>query len=410
MKKHYSSAKILLSFLGIATFASLVGTVSGTLAWYSYSTRATFSYSGTSVSSTVQLEIGIKSAIEVPAVDSVATQDYTDEEKLDLQVFWDSVTDVRFPGDTVNHYYFAPAGSGMETPVINAYLKAAGHATSSLVPVTSGSYQSGDAFSLKKSPTDVSPEHDVAADPAHYAVIPFVFRVKRGDTAGGRYEAGQKIWLVDAKASAYDENVDGKAFEALRMHFHRYGDIYDNRDFILNPSDQGIEKSQTIVGGILDLTRDHFYDYKYDENSNTYKEILYGDYSLKDPSDEGLSPNICRNPDPISDINHSGDEFTTFSAGHREGVYYYENYSKLDLGFAEYDTLHTIEPDRLEDGTMVDKKPNETTSVCITGGDYNLGQVDITVYLEGWDHSIVDEELEHSFNLGLTFEINKLGA
>ena len=60
MKKS-KPAKLLLGVLGLATFASLVGTVSGTLAWYAYSTRATVSYSGTSVNNTVQLQIGIAS-------------------------------------------------------------------------------------------------------------------------------------------------------------------------------------------------------------------------------------------------------------------------------------------------------------------------------------------------------------
>ena len=73
MKKS-KSAKFLFGFLGIATFASLVGTVSGTLAWYSYSTRATLSYSGTSVSNTVQLQIGIASPTQVMSVADIQAE------------------------------------------------------------------------------------------------------------------------------------------------------------------------------------------------------------------------------------------------------------------------------------------------------------------------------------------------
>ena len=89
MKKS-NPAKLIFSFLGLATFASLVGTVSGTLAWYTYSTRATVSYSGTSVSNTVQLQIGIASHTKVLSVNEVRERDanvegYTDEYKQEIE-------------------------------------------------------------------------------------------------------------------------------------------------------------------------------------------------------------------------------------------------------------------------------------------------------------------------------------
>ena len=37
---------------------------------------------------------------------------------------------------------------------------------------------------------------------------------------------------------------------------------------------------------------------------------------------------------------------------------------------------------------------------------YCIGEFGVKIYLEGWDFSVVDEELTHMFNLGLTFEIN----
>ena len=43
--KKLNPAKFIFGFLGLSTFASLVGTVSGTLAWYAYSARAAVSYS-----------------------------------------------------------------------------------------------------------------------------------------------------------------------------------------------------------------------------------------------------------------------------------------------------------------------------------------------------------------------------
>ena len=61
-------------------------------------------------------------------------------------------------------------------------------------------------------------------------------------------------------------------------------------------------------------------------------------------------------------------------------------------------------------GVLHNKDAAHPTSVCKTKGaeGHYLGRVDMTVYLEGWDHAIIDEEMAHYFDLGLTFEINKL--
>ena len=121
---------------------------------------------------------------------------------------------------------------------------------------------------------------------------------------------------------------------------------------------------------------------------------------------------MCQNPDPISPINGAGNEFNTFTAGHAEGVKYYENYDKVNLGVAEYETLKTVEPHKDSAGVLSEQDENNPSSVCVTGDVdvHYFGEVTIWVYLEGWDHAITDEEIDHAFNLSLTFEINKLGV
>ena len=37
-----------------------------------------------------------------------------------------------------------------------------------------------------------------------------------------------------------------------------------------------------------------------------------------------------------------------------------------------------------------------------------IARTDLTIWLEGWDHSIVDNNIGTKFNLGLTFEINRV--
>ncbi len=413
MKKYNSPAKLLFGFLGIATFASLVGTVSGTLAWYAYSTRSTISYSGTSVTSTVQLEIGLKSDTAMPAKGAYDNnEDYSDFDRENLEIFWNSVVPTNIPSDPNHFYYFVPAGSGLESPVINAYLRHQGHSTNYLVPVTSGAFDirendRPDGFVPKKSPTFSHPENTIDADKGYYAVIPFVFRVKRSDSVDpNQYEPNRKLWLTDVTASAYDESVDGNAFKAVRMFIDRDDSYYTQGDFILNPSSNSeiANENKTYVGGVLDLNRDGYYDY--DDNG---EEILYGACTRESGaiSDTGF---IIDGEEKIANINDTAGNPDTFTAKHRENILYYENYNKVQRGEAKYETLKTIHPHIDREGVLSEEHPDNPTSVCITGGPANLAELTITVYLEGWDHSIVDEELEHNFNLGLTFEINRLGA
>ena len=242
--KKYNPAKFIFGFLGIATFASLVGTISGTLAWYAYSTRATLSYSGTSVLNTVQLQIGIASENQITSYDP----EEMNEEVIDG-----------------NYYYFAPVGTDLTSNLINTYLEANGYATNYLVPVTSGSYKRGDTFVLKESINDIVWTSVQPAKKNYYATIPFVFRVMRSNSASSNdFVEGTELWITDAQVRASDpvDDVDnGEAYRAIRMYVDRGSDYED--DFILNPSAQ--EKGATKVGGLLDLSRDGYYDFRMDE-------------------------------------------------------------------------------------------------------------------------------------------------
>ncbi len=416
MKKS-RSAKLLFSFLGIATFASLVGTVSGSLAWYAYSTRATLSYSGTSVNNTVQLQIGIASPEKVKSVEEIRTEnaqiiaqnpDITDAEKEELShleemfvEFWDTMEETKWDNDN-NYYYFAPVGSGLTSPLINSYLKSNGYATNCLSPVTSGSFSRGDAFTLKKAPSASNPSSVLPASKSSFATIPFVFRVIRSNTvSANNYVENAELWLTDAlvRASSID---DGNIYKAIRMFIDRSNDYED--DFIVNPSSN--QNGKTTVGGLLDVFYDNYYDY--DENDN---EIIYGEYETI-----GGIQSEYAGPDVIADINgtgKTGEDFDTFTAKHRPGVNYYDNYNQCVFKNAEFECLSSIAPVKDEiTGVLHNKDDNHPTSVCKTAGASNhyLGRVDFTIYLEGWDHSVIDEEIAHYFDLGLTFEINKLGA
>lgn len=388
--KKISPTKILFGFLGLATFASLVGSISGSLAWYAYSTRASLSYSGTSVERTAQLQIGVVSPVAINFAANEMVEDTT-------------ITDVNN-----NHYYFAPLGSGLTTTILGKYLEANGYANNYLIPVTSGSYQSGDGFSLKKAPMLGSADikNNVASEKDQYASFQFVFRIPKGANSNvTEYVADREIWLTDAKARRSTTN-DGNVFKSIRIYVDRLGSY--TSDYIFNPS--ASEAGATRVGGLLDLGRDKTYDY--DANNN---EIIYGEYdeSIADskrftnyqgtPGDE--------NPIDVNGSNYSG--YDTFTARHEEGVNYYTKESLAECGIktAQYYSLSDISPVRNAITGELTNPTGNVVSICKTDAtDSYLGRVNMTVYLEGWDFTVVDEEVEHLFDIGLTFEINKVAA
>lgn len=392
---------LVFSFLGVATFASLVGTVSGTLAWYAYNTRTSISYSGTSVENSVQLQIGLASDTPINIDNDSWNNTMSDPELVDGK-----------------YCYFAPLGYGLDSGVINAYLSAKGYATNELSPVTSGYYDPADtlsSFGLYSSPTIQTPNSKDAADAANYLKLPFILRASKSKTDTGDYVANQEIWLTDAKGAASSDH-DGNVYKAMRVFFDRKDADYDS-DFILNPDADA--DGQTKVGGLLDLSDDLFYDF------NESGEIFYGEWDetqLANPasllSENGFVPPEAPNPNPFYDLNGTGnivDSANTFNARHHAGTKYYsyEALNNIPIKTAKYQSLESIKPNRNSvNGQLTNKDVDHPSSVCKTGGsEVNyIGFVDAYIWLEGWDFAVVNEEQFHAFDFGLTFEINKVSS
>ena len=380
--KKFNPTKLLFGVIGIATFASLAGTISGTLAWYAYSTRASLSYTGTSIEQTAQLQIGVVSPIEIEFAPS------------------DKMTKDESISDSTHHYYFAPIGSGLTSVALNKYLSANGHASNFLIPVTSGSYSRGEPFSLKYAPnldTGVIDNSDPAGND-YFSYIQFVFRIaKSAYAAVPEYVDDKELWLTGAEAHAsYTDN--GSVFKALRIYFDRSDDYED--DFIFNPS--AASAGQTKVGGLLNLGNSGYYDYT-DEN----REILYGEYT----NDVGLSVDGYDGADEIDDVNGTNSTFlNSFTAKHKPGIKYYTDLSSCGIKTASYESLSSIAPNT-SNGILENYDEEHPTSICKTkASDNHLARVNMAIWLEGWDFSVVDEEQDHLFDVGLTFEINKVTA
>ncbi len=388
---------LVFSFLGIATFASLVGTVSGTLAWYAYNSRVTLSYSGTSVENSVQLQIGLACAHEMEA-------DGSDE--------MDDFLATMEPPEVINgvYYYFAPMGYGLSSSVINAYLKTFGYATNELEPVTSGYYdpQVHSNFAPKAAPKAENPSLIEDAKQKNYLKLPFIFRASKSKSNVADYIEGAEVWLTDAKGAASSVN-DGNVYKAMRLFFDRNNTDYTT-DFIVNPDANAA--GETKVGGLLDLSMDGYYDF------DGTKEVIYGEWdknALADPTTLLNEPyEAPAGGAPYYDLNGTGntvDSGSTFNARHHEYVQYYDyaDINNIPFRTAKYESLSSVKPIRDPSTGKLSNPEGKVTSVCVTKGAAMkyIGQVDAYIWLEGWDFNVVDKEQHHAFDMGLTFEINK---
>lgn len=397
------ASRLIFGFLGLTTLGSMVGAISGTVAWYAYVTRATMSYSGTSVNSTKQLQIGIKSPVAVTFPTGTISET--------LPVL----------DGTGGYYYFMSPGASLPASVISAYLEANHYATTTLEPVSTYTYANdGSAINLRNSPTTNKPfQTRTAAEITKYVEIPFALRVLESDLITPTYVKNKPVYITDADAQAASSS-DGDVYKAIRLFIDRKDGL---DDFLFNPSSE--EDGQTKVAGILDISGDDLFDYVNDMSSPYFGcECLYGDYTLngKAPGEDGFQANylaaltsgldetsgfINANQSDVDD----GTKRTTFTAKHYEHIDYFDLPTLKANGtfvpaYAYYYGTNTVYPHVNDYGDL-----EGDYAVCVTANNtdnnrYCIGEFNIKVFIEGWDFNVIDEELAHSFNLGLTFEIN----
>ena len=366
--------KFVVGLLGFCTVAAIGGAVSSSLAWYAYATRATLMYSGTSVFDNGQLQIGVRSDIPVP---TLVNAGMIEEQQ------------------NGSYYYFAPAGEGLSSDYLSLYLDAIGYASNELQPVTSGQFNPADAnhnsFALLTAPNSEVPHPVAANNPAsvkHYSQITFAFKVfTTNDNSQIEYLPNKELWITYVQTRASQDST-GQVSKALRMYIHRDETIYGtNNGFIFNPSVE--ESGETKVGGLLNLGYDQYYDF--DDNG----EIVYGDYSIINGTDSGISEGPYTGEEKISDVNNKWewdekeateqnikDFADTFTAIHSPyAPKYYANLNKLDIKTAKYQgTNYTVQVK--ENGVLANPE-GKKTSVCVTGGESvgYIGEFDATIYL-----------------------------
>ena len=383
--------------IGLLTFAAFVGSVSGSLAWWAYSTRVAVSYQGTSVSTSEQLQIGLKLDASVFDNSKIAQLEaYGLEEDEEV-----STAEYR--------YVFAKAGGGLSADVIKEYLTIEGrYAVNDLAPISTRKYPDNNA--LTGHPKDIRLYENIMAgnvvntEPAEtgkYVYLPFAFRILKLNavSSSDKYAGGRDIYLSKLIAEASASSPGSTVQKALRVHFNN-GTADDQ--FILCADTSLENDGETVVAGCLDLNSDGYYD------SADGTEIVYGDRTFTSPN------TFVQDGEPtyMSDLNDMGIEgedladmtnHSTFLAKHYNGNTCYNDYSGITMGTAQYKVLNQIKPDDSHN-ILTGGMPLCQTS---ESGDH-IAELATTIWLEGWDHAVVDKAVSHQFNLGFQFQIDMI--
>ena len=163
----------------------------------------------------------------------------------------------------------------------------------------------------------------------------------------------------------------GDIKNSIRIHFQN-----ESSNFIFNPSK--LEDGKDTVGGLLDLNKDGLYDY----NTFTNKEIVYGET-------ETIKYKNSVTTDGIDVGEYDGNSFTS---SHKNGVY------SLDENETKFKTSSYLGFDSVVSNKKVVSSIDNATSIA---------SLSLDIYLEGWDLSFIDKEMNHLFSLNLEFEINE---
>lgn len=412
--------RLLVGVLISTTLIAFTGAISSTLAWYAYATKATVSYGGTTIYNAEQLQAGLK-------IEDSITDDEFSSMQSDLSQLV-NVSDLEYYTDSDgSRYIFATPGSDLPSELISTYLEYTdyaqydeNHRKNQLTAVTSKNYRTGSSLTLYESPIKGINKLNDEAYKSYYIKLTFAFRViqlNESDTSINRYVSNSDIWISDATSVSNDPNSSSSLYKSLRLYVESTSSSVEEekKKFILNPSSSS--KGSDITAGLLDLDGDGYYDryesqfgYLTSDNKTSYgKEILYGCDSSGNQIDVSNYSYNDSDTD-LDDINKTlYSHESTFLAKHAKESEIISSYDSYSLGYSEYLSIDDIKPsdDSLVSGYLTGGIPVCKTKESNSVKD-RIGSFSTYIYLEGWDHSIINQNINDTYNLGLTFQISRV--
>lgn len=255
-----------------------------------------------------------------------------------------------------SYIYWAIQEQSLGSNAILDYETRRGYASNQMLATSSLSNNTGDAISLHQAPTYLTHSDRSLAAKSAYSNIRFAFKVP----------TSQVGFNINIRNSTIKCDCDVK--EGVRIHFSN--PTSETSSFIFNPSSQN--DGATNVGGLLNLNTkvDDLYDYEI----GTDREYIYGEVENVTYSGEKYTGQ--KEVDPA--------DITTFKSNHKAGY-----------------LIPTITPKKatyLGTQSVFGRQPITSTDP-ITG----IAEANATIYLEGWDHSVIDKNIGYSYDLKLEF-------
>ena len=356
---------------GAITALSVFGSTAGSLAWYAYSRSTRVNFIGTSIANSALLHVGLVDDAHYLSDEKVAGYNLVREEYDNHSIVFSRATD------------------GLDYHVLQDYLFFSEYSVNLLFPLTTQSRTISDQTSLKlyESPLHGETTINKEAKKSHYVKLPLAFRMV--DNNGNHLE--EDVWLTSSNVQASGHNID----QAVRIFVEN-----SQRKFLMKPADSHTTTGTTKVGGILDLDGDGTYDY----NTTTKKELYYGQYTgdLEYADEEYGIPKTTAPYDNVNGVTDTTE--STFYSKHNEEAYIIDQ-SKVSPKTVEYQTLGTVKPSVNSNGKYYEGATG--LKMTTTNSDDGIGYVTLTIFIEGWDHVVVDKAANYSFNLSLKFEVSR---
>ena len=372
MKRNWRFS-LRLAVLASCTAVALISTTAGALAWYAYSRSVRFSFIGTSVTKSALLSVGL-----------VDDNNYLSSQ--DCETFGLSI-------ETHDNHriLFTQSQNGLSVQAIRKFLFNSPHAVDRLFPLTTQDRALNDESTLQlwKNPEYGTTDINIPASPNEYVVLPFAFKILNEDQD---HIANKHVWITECVSQA-QRGIQG----GLRIYIEG-----TDRNFLMRPSDSSTVSGKTKVGGVLDLDGDGTYDY----NKGSLYEFAYGKFE-NTATYSSTEYGIPKADAPLDNVNGVDDvsEASTFLAKHYEHAYT-ANIAAAKPLVAEYETFGTVKPSVTSNGEYYTGETG--VPIASTNSGSKIGYTTMTIFIEGWDHSVIDKAAGYQFNLGLKFEIDRL--
>lgn len=392
--------KLIKAGLYAAIIACAAGAATGTYAWYSYQKDVDVDFVGTTIKADKEIQVGLRCDSRIDAL----------EAEYDLgEIEWEE--NVKFnAGDSESFVIYWVRGNYL-SEILKTFQRLIGSGQGALNAITAGHYEAGWAEDIgnntsslaadtwngfKNTPTNRQRDwkyKDLVSSMKDYFYLPLVFRAisnEREDNGDPIYLQNTEIFLT----SFITEDLDyasGNSFDlghAVRCKVDYPSKANTNSNFIFDPN--AIDDYDLPVGGLLNLNFDRFYD------SYANKEIAYGEWET--------DPIVYASEKTDVDQGIHYDECTTFHANHPVGAY------PIDMTQSHPCTCETKAKSSAIDSTYTPGK-----GITKTDAYKNYAYVDLSIYLEGWDSNIVNNNsgtdngistVGHTFSVELEFSIN----